>query len=133
MRYLEHYQLRSLNTLSSRKRKDSDGAISNLKSVMLEEYTDELLATLLPFALRVQVRPGCLNRPQVSIASTPTTQLGKVAPPNIEQRFSLLDRAVLTLRNKPGGHKSRTARSSKGSRYSIFGGDTFPNCVILTP
>eukprot|EP00959_Pyramimonas_sp_CCMP1952_P457270 9474628-Pyramimonas_sp.AAC.2 len=62
------------------------------------------------------------------------TQLGKVAPPNIEQRLFSLDRAVSALRNpedRPGGQKSRTARSSEDNRDSIFGGATFPKRVVL--
>eukprot|EP00959_Pyramimonas_sp_CCMP1952_P363826 7618848-Pyramimonas_sp.AAC.1 len=59
------------------------------------------------------------------------TELGNVAPPNIKQRFSLLDRAV-SGQNLNRGQNSRTARSSKdNNRYSLFGGTTFPSSVIF--
>eukprot|EP00976_Prorocentrum_cordatum_P046278 935076-Prorocentrum_minimum.AAC.1 len=44
---------------------------------------------------------------------TVMTQLGKVAPPNIESRISLLDRAVLVLRNPEDRHIEPVNRAKR--------------------
>eukprot|EP00959_Pyramimonas_sp_CCMP1952_P259741 5430902-Pyramimonas_sp.AAC.1 len=56
------------------------------------------------------------------------TQLGKVAPPNIESRYSLLDRAFLDFCPSSSGGPKPLDRA-KRNRDSIFGGATFPNCA----
>eukprot|EP00976_Prorocentrum_cordatum_P101791 1192787-Prorocentrum_minimum.AAC.2 len=58
------------------------------------------------------------------------TELGKVAPPNSEWRSSLFARSSGSRFLSSGFRRTKTARSSKENRYSLFGGATFPNSEL---